>query len=158
MNGILASLWGLATEKQKKQWAPDFYRVPSEANISDAVCRGDDSAARRHGWTPFQAPVDEVMWVLGRAATDIDFACHVEVRTPAPGFRPLCLAGRRLRHDQTEGHCAPLGSFGLASLARLLLCNTRVCVGTRAGRSTAAIAARSLKFQLPPSPPWGRFL
>ena len=77
MNGILASFWGLATEKQKKQWAPDFYRMLSEANISDAVSRGDDSAARSRDWTPFQAPVDEVMWVLGRAATDIDFACHV---------------------------------------------------------------------------------
>eukprot|EP00439_Symbiodinium_sp_Y106_P068546 s1396_g11.t1 len=77
VNGILASFWGLATEKQKKQWAPDFYRMLSEANISDAVSRGDDSAARSRDWTPFQAPVDEVMWVLGRAATDIDFACHV---------------------------------------------------------------------------------
>ena len=30
----------------------------------------------REGWHGVHAPVDEVMMVLGRAANDIDFACH----------------------------------------------------------------------------------
>ena len=73
VNGILASFWGLAAERQ---WAPDFYRVPSESNISDAISRGDDSVARREGWTRVQSPVDDVMRVLGQSARDIDFACN----------------------------------------------------------------------------------
>jgi len=73
VNGILASFWGLAAERQ---WAPDFYRVPSESNISDAISRGDDSVARREGWTRLPSPVDDVMRVLGHAAQDIDFACN----------------------------------------------------------------------------------
>ena len=40
------------------------------------MSRWDDSRARREGWTRVRAPVDEVMTILGRAATDIDFACQ----------------------------------------------------------------------------------
>ncbi|OLQ00255.1 hypothetical protein AK812_SmicGene17093 [Symbiodinium microadriaticum] len=87
VNGILASFWGLASDRQ---WAPDFHRVPSASNVSDAISRGDDSRARAEGWTRVATPVDDIMDVLGRAASDIDFACHsalgegAEVRTPAP--------------------------------------------------------------------------
>ncbi|CAE7767400.1 POLA2, partial [Symbiodinium sp. KB8] len=73
VNGILASFWGLASDRQ---WAPDFHRVPSESNVSDAISRGDDSRARAEGWTRVATPVDDIMDVLGRAAADIDFACH----------------------------------------------------------------------------------
>ena len=73
VNGILASFWGLASDQQ---WAPDFHRVPSESNVSDAISRGDDSRARAEGWTRVATPVDDIMDVLGRAASDIDFACH----------------------------------------------------------------------------------
>ncbi|CAE7450545.1 PUB3, partial [Symbiodinium sp. KB8] len=73
VNGILASFWGLASDRQ---WAPDFHRVPSESNVSDAISRGDDSRARAEGWTRVATPVDDIMDVLGRAASDIDFACH----------------------------------------------------------------------------------
>ena len=74
VNGILASFWGLASDRQ---WAPDFHRVPSESNVSDAISRGDDSRARAEGWTRVTTPVDDIMDVLARAASDIDFACHV---------------------------------------------------------------------------------
>ncbi|CAE7670649.1 PUB3 [Symbiodinium sp. CCMP2456] len=37
---------------------------------------GDDSVARREGWTRVPSPVDDVMRVLGHAAQDIDFACN----------------------------------------------------------------------------------
>ena len=50
--------------------------MPSAANVSDAVSRGDDSRARAEGWTRVATPVDDIMDVLGRAASDIDFACH----------------------------------------------------------------------------------
>ena len=73
VNGILASFWGLAADRQ---WSPDFHRVPSAANVSDAVSRGDDSRARAEGWTRVATPVGDIMDVLGRAASDIDFACH----------------------------------------------------------------------------------
>ena len=74
VNGILASFWGLASDRQ---WAPDFHRVPSESNVSDAISRGDDSRARAEGWTRVTTPVEDIMDVLARAASDIDFACHV---------------------------------------------------------------------------------
>ena len=74
VNGILASFWGLASDRQ---WAPDFHRVPSESNVSGAISRGDDSRARAEGWTRLTTPVDDIMDVLARAAGDIDFACHV---------------------------------------------------------------------------------
>ena len=54
----------------------DFHRVPSEAKVSDAVSRGDDSRARKEGWTRVATPVDDIMEVFARAAVDIDFACH----------------------------------------------------------------------------------
>ena len=73
VNGILASFWGLAADRQ---WSPDFHRVPLESNVSDAISRGDDSRARAEGWTRVATPVDDIMDVLGRAASDIDFACH----------------------------------------------------------------------------------
>ena len=57
VNGILASFWGLAADRQ---WSPDFHRVPSESE----------------GWTRVATPVDDIMDVLVRAAGDIDFACH----------------------------------------------------------------------------------
>ena len=74
VNGILASFWGLAADRQ---WSPDFHRVPSASNVSDAISRGDDSRARAEGWTRVTTPVDDIMDVLSRAAADIDFACHV---------------------------------------------------------------------------------
>ncbi|CAE7358754.1 eIF4E1 [Symbiodinium sp. KB8] len=41
VNGILASFWGLAADRQ---WSPCF-------NVSDAVSQGDDCRARAEGWT-----------------------------------------------------------------------------------------------------------
>ena len=38
--------------------------------------RGDDSRARAEGWTRVATPVNDIMDVLGKAAFDIDFACH----------------------------------------------------------------------------------
>ena len=73
VNGILAAFWGLAADRA---WCPEFYRVPSASNVSDAISRGDDSRARREGWHRVRAPVDDVMEILARAAVDIDYACH----------------------------------------------------------------------------------
>ena len=55
VNGILAAFWGLAADRA---WCPEFYRVPSASNVSDAISRGDDSRARREGWHRVRAPVD----------------------------------------------------------------------------------------------------
>ena len=73
VNGFLAAFWGLAADRA---WCPEFYRVPSASNVSDAMSRGDDARAQREGWHRVRAPVDEVMMILGQAATDIDYACH----------------------------------------------------------------------------------
>ena len=62
VNGILASFWGLAADRQ---WSPDFHRVPSASNVSDAISRGDGSRARAEGWTRVATPVDDIMDVLG---------------------------------------------------------------------------------------------
>ena len=65
---------GPAADRQR---APDFHRVPSASNVSDAISRGKDSRARAEGWTRVTTPVDDNMEVFARAAVDIDFACHV---------------------------------------------------------------------------------
>ena len=65
--GVTASL---------SDWLPDFRRVPSKANVADAVSRGDLSAAHRHGWTRVQTPVASILKTLARAAEDLEFAVN----------------------------------------------------------------------------------
>ena len=73
VNGVLAALWSTAA---LAEWLPDFRRVPSKANVSDAVSRGDLDTAERMGWTRVRTPVRSILNVLAKAAGDIDFAIH----------------------------------------------------------------------------------
>ena len=73
VNGILASFWATAS---LSDWLPDFRRVPSKANVADAVSRGDLSAAHRHGWTRIRSPVTSILKTLARAAEDLEFAVN----------------------------------------------------------------------------------
>ena len=73
VNGVLAAFWSTAA---LAEWLPDFRRVPSKANVSDAVSRGDLDTAERMGWTRVRTPVRSILNVLAKAAGDIDFAIH----------------------------------------------------------------------------------
>ncbi|CAE7923243.1 unnamed protein product [Symbiodinium sp. KB8] len=73
VNGILASFWATAS---LSDWLPDFRRVPSKANVADAISRGDLSAAHRYGWTRVQSPVASILRTLARAAEDLEFAVN----------------------------------------------------------------------------------
>ena len=73
VNGILASFWATAS---LSDWLPDFRRVPSKANVADAVSRGDLSTAHRHGWTRVHSPVASILKTLARAAEDLEFAVN----------------------------------------------------------------------------------
>ena len=71
VNGILASYWALAA---RRSWSPEFNRVSSEANISDAVSRGNLRHARQMGWSQLQVPADDVIAILAKAAGNLDYA------------------------------------------------------------------------------------
>ena len=73
VNGVLAAFWSTAA---LAEWLPDFRRVPSKANVSDAVSRGDLDTAERMGWTRVRTPVRSILNVPAKAAGDIDFAIH----------------------------------------------------------------------------------
>ena len=73
INGVLAAFWSTAA---LAEWLPDFRRVPSKANVSDAVSRGDLDTAERMGWTRVRTPVRSILNVLAKAVGDIDFAIH----------------------------------------------------------------------------------
>ena len=63
VNGILASFWALAA---REAWSPEFKRVSSSANISEAVSRGDVRHARKMGWSQLQIPT-----TTSKASNDI---------------------------------------------------------------------------------------
>ena len=71
VNGILASFWALAA---RQAWSPQFNRVSSAANNSDAVSRGDLRRARKMSWHQLQVPTDDVIAILARASNDLDYA------------------------------------------------------------------------------------
>ena len=48
VNGMLAAFWGTAA---RRGWRPRFTRVESQANVADAISRGDLTRARRDKWT-----------------------------------------------------------------------------------------------------------
>ena len=73
VNGVLAAFWSTAA---LADWLPDFRRVPSKANVADAVSRGDLSVARRLGWTRVHTQVPAILATLERAARDLDFAVN----------------------------------------------------------------------------------
>ena len=58
VNGILAAFWSTAA---LSEWLPDFRRMPSKANVSDAVSRGDLSFAERSGWTRVRTPTRSIL-------------------------------------------------------------------------------------------------
>ena len=66
VNGMVAAMWGLAAAQA---WTPHFERVPSADNISDALSRGDESEAKRRGWTRVHTRQDEILHILYQAGT-----------------------------------------------------------------------------------------
>ena len=73
VNGVLAAFWSQAAGMG---WLPDFRRVPSKANVADAVSRGDIATAVAMGWTRVQTPAAEICAVLAKTAGDLEFAIH----------------------------------------------------------------------------------
>ena len=73
VNGVLAAFWATAA---RHDWRPVFERVVSKANISDAVSRRDLDRAHRDGWTRVHTPSAQIVGILARAASDLQYACH----------------------------------------------------------------------------------
>ncbi|OLP91746.1 Cytochrome P450 144 [Symbiodinium microadriaticum] len=76
MNGMLAAFWALAA---RQGTVVDFRRVPSKANVADAVSRDDFDRARREGWTRvimhiLAKVVDDLLYAVDGAADDL-LAC-----------------------------------------------------------------------------------
>ena len=71
VNGVLSAFWASAA---RRCWFPKFVRVPSKANISDAVSRDDLRQASAEGWSWLDLPVDDILNILLRAADDLEFA------------------------------------------------------------------------------------
>ena len=71
VNGVISAFWTLAA---RRGWFVEFERVPSKANVADAVSRDDFTRARREGWTRVNSRDDEVMTILAKAVGDIEFA------------------------------------------------------------------------------------
>ncbi|CAE7341292.1 unnamed protein product [Symbiodinium natans] len=71
VNGVLSAFWASAA---RHCWFPEFVRVPSKANISDAVSRDDLRQASAEGWSWLDLPGDDILNVLLRAADDLEFA------------------------------------------------------------------------------------
>ena len=71
MNGLLAAFWALAA---RQGTMVDFRRVPSKANVADAVSRDDFDRARREGWTRVHIPASAIMHILAKAVDDLIYA------------------------------------------------------------------------------------
>ena len=71
VNGVLTAFWSLAV---RLSWDPDFNRVESKANISDAVSRADLVFAKAQGWTRVHLPVLPIYIALARCSYDLDYA------------------------------------------------------------------------------------
>ncbi|CAE7676939.1 prtp, partial [Symbiodinium sp. KB8] len=71
MNGMLAAFWALAA---RQGTIVDFRRVPSKANVADAVSRDDFGRARREGWTRVHVPASPIKHILAKAVDDLPYA------------------------------------------------------------------------------------
>ena len=71
VNGMISAFWTLAA---RRGWFVEFERMPSKANVADAVSRDDFTRARREGWTRVNSRDAEVMAILAKAVGDIEFA------------------------------------------------------------------------------------
>ncbi|OLP83053.1 hypothetical protein AK812_SmicGene36237 [Symbiodinium microadriaticum] len=71
MNGMLAAFWALAARRGTML---DFRRVPSKANVADAVSRDDFGRAWREGWTRVHIPASPIMHILAKAVDDLLYA------------------------------------------------------------------------------------
>ena len=63
-NLLVSLFWAAVTEKGSDPW---FERVPSKANISDAISRGDDSEAAKRGWVKWDVDLTKTWQVLMNA-------------------------------------------------------------------------------------------
>ena len=63
-NVLTTLFWSIATVKQADPW---FERVPSKANGSDAVSKGDFEFARANNWTKCEVASMEVWKILEEA-------------------------------------------------------------------------------------------
>ena len=66
-NVLISLFWATAVAKAAEPW---FERVPSAANVSDAISRKDFSKAKEMGWTPCEVGLD-CLWQLLREAKKI---------------------------------------------------------------------------------------
>ena len=71
INGMISAFWNLAA---RQGWFVEFERVPSKANVADAVSRDDFSRARREGWIRTNSRDAEVMEIMAKAVNDVEFA------------------------------------------------------------------------------------
>ena len=71
VNGMIAAFWSLAAHQG---WLVEFERVPSKANVADAVSRDDFGRAMAEGWTRVHGPIDDVLRIFAAAAADLEYA------------------------------------------------------------------------------------
>ena len=67
VNGIPAAFWALAA---RQAWSPEFNRVSSAANISDAVSNLRQ-ATSMGCWSQLKIPTDDVIAILAKASHDL---------------------------------------------------------------------------------------
>ena len=63
-NVLVTLFWSAVTERQGDPW---FERVPTKANISDSVSRGDKGTAKQRGWAEVEVDLREVWNLLDEA-------------------------------------------------------------------------------------------
>ena len=71
VNGMIAAFWSLAAHQG---WLVEFERVPSKANVADAVSRDDFGRAMAEGWTRVHGPIDDILRIFAAAAADLEYA------------------------------------------------------------------------------------
>ena len=68
-NKLVTLFWCSVTDKEGDPW---FERVPSKANLSDAISRGDEEEARRQGWTKLEVDLRSI-WAILMKLTKVGF-------------------------------------------------------------------------------------
>ena len=68
---MIAAFWSMAAHQG---WLVEFERVPSKANVADAVSRDDFGRALAEGWTRVHGPIDDILRIFAAAAADLEYA------------------------------------------------------------------------------------
>ena len=88
VNRLLAFLWQFV---ESSDYEPHWERVTSQANISDAISRGDTSQAVALGWKEIDFDWDSLYKTLDQATASMEKAMNLA----AANFRPDTTGGRR---------------------------------------------------------------